>query len=158
MRCSASYYFKPLRSNIRWIALLLTVALANPCFAESQKGLQDTKCNLQPQSTILTPNSNSVTTSMQTINKDTLIALQTNGVTYWTALLSTANMVVSLSDDQGNAAMTFQQGITLNYMVTGDQYQVMLSGPILDNDTQYKITGKLIAIFTCCQKCSTIDK
>lgn len=135
--------------QVGWMALLLTIFSASPSSAEPKKGLQESKCNLQPQSTILTPNSNSATTSMQTINKDTLIALQTNDVTYWTALLSTANKTVSLSGNQGNAVVTFMEGITLNYIVTGDQYQVMLSGLIVDNDTQYNITGKLIAIFTC---------
>jgi hypothetical protein len=70
---------------------------------------------------------------------------------YWTVLLSTANILLKLGADRGNTIVTFQKGLTLRFQALGpQQYQILIDGPILDDGTQYTLTGKVIAVFERC--------
>ncbi len=64
-------------------------------------------------------------------------------------MLSTSTATLVLASNQGNAIVSFQAGLNVSMQVSGNQYQIMLSGPIFDSGTQYQITGKLLAIVTC---------
>jgi hypothetical protein len=102
------------------------------------------------QSTLLSPNSISLTSSVQSINNDHWVILQTGGVTYWTALLSNSNVDVILPNDRGNAVVTFRQGLIARLSANGSGgLQIFLSGKITDDLTEYNIVGKLIGSFQC---------
>jgi len=86
------------------------------------------------------------------INSDTQVTLQINGQSYWFALLSSANIALILGKDVGNAVVTFKKGLSLNMVMnSSSEYLVLLSGTIMDDMTEYNLTGKVIAVFHCTQ-------
>ena len=58
---------------------------------------------------------------------------------------------LDLVADRGDTIVTFQKGLTLRFQALGpQQYQILIDGPILDDGTQYTLTGKVIAVFERC--------
>ena len=126
---------------------ILAAGLTAPGMAQGVPG-----CTGMPQNMPLSPNSRSVSTASGDINSDTEISLQILGKSYWFALLSSANVHVSLGKDVGNAVVAFKQGLKLSMIMNSpSEYLILLDGSLIDDMTEYNLTGKVIAIFHCTQ-------
>jgi hypothetical protein len=102
------------------------------------------------QSTLITPNSQALVTSLQNANNQILIAFSTGGVTYWTVMLSTSVVSVALSSNRGNAIVTFQAGLKVYLVANGAAgFNIFLSGEVIDDGTTYKLTGTYLGTFKC---------
>lgn len=129
------------------VFFVLASSFAAPGWAQAASGCVGTTQNMP-----LSPNSRSSTTASGDINSDTQVTLQINGQSYWFALLSSANIALILGKDVGNAVVTFKKGLSLNMVMNSpSEYLVLLSGTIMDDMTEYNLTGKVIAVFHCTQ-------
>lgn len=134
-----------------WLAAVLLLSLGGDAPALARQLAEPAPACRAPQTMALTVNSDAVATASNDINDNTLVALRANGTAYWTVLLSTANILLQLGADRGDTIVTFQKGLTLRFQALGpQQYQILIDGPILDDGTQYTLTGKVIAVFERC--------
>ncbi len=102
-----------------------------------------------PVNTPLTPNSNALTKASGDVNNDTWVYFQVEAKsTYWTVLLSAANTRVRNAQDRGNDLVTFRKGLEVDYLAqAGGSYSIQVSGRILDDGTNYRLTGKILGTF-----------
>ena len=104
------------------------------------------------QTTALTPNSNCAASGAGDTNNTTTVQFMApgNGLVWWTAVVSAATKSASLVADTGNAVVTFKTGLTITYVAagTGGQYNVFLTGNIVDNGTNYNFTGSVVYMST----------
>lgn len=102
------------------------------------------------QTTMITPNSQTVAVSLSNPNNAIMIVFRTGNVTYWTVMLSTSVIDVVLSSNRGNAVVTFRKGLALHLTANGSVgFNVFMSGDIVDDQTKYSITGAYLGTFTC---------
>jgi hypothetical protein len=102
------------------------------------------------QTTSLTPDSQSLTTSLSNANNQIKIAFSTGGVVYWTVMLSTSAVDVALSSNRGNAVVTFQKGLNAHLTANGSAgFNIFLSGNIVDDGTTYSLVGTYLGTFLC---------
>lgn len=103
-----------------------------------------------PQTTVLTPNSDALAASLGNPNNAMTIAFRVRGVTYWTVLLSSADIDVALSNNRGNAVVTFHQGLAVHLTANGAAgFNLFASGTIVDDATSYALTGAFLGTFSC---------
>ena len=132
----------------------LTIALLSatvvPGRAADQTGPQPGKSCGEPQTTVLTPDSDAVASSIGNPNDALTIALRIRGITHWTALLSTADVDIALPADQGNAIVTFKTGLGLHLTANGAAgFNVFLTGTIIDDGVTYNLKGAFLGNFSC---------
>lgn len=109
-----------------------------------------TKSCGQPQTTVLTPNSDALVSSLGNANDALSVALRIRGITHWTGLLSTADVDVTVPADQGNAIVTFQLGLGLHLTANGAAgFNVFLTGTIFDGGVTYNLKGAYLGNFSC---------
>jgi hypothetical protein len=131
------------------IALLSATVMPGSAAADQTEPQAGKSCG-QPQTTILTPNSDALVSSVGNANDALTIALRIRGVTHWTGLLSTANVDVAVPADQGNAIVTYQVGLGLHLTANGAAgFNVFLTGGIIDNGVTYNLKGAYLGNFTC---------
>lgn len=111
----------------------------------------DTNSCGEPQTMQITPNSHTLSSSLSNPNNAIQIAFLTGEATYWTAMVSTANLTVSLANNRGNAVVTFQQGLTIASSPKGEGkgFDLFLTGTIIDDTTVYTLTGAYLGAFRC---------
>lgn len=103
-----------------------------------------------PQTTLITPNSQTLATSLENVNNQIMIGFSTAGTTYWTVMLSTSVVSVVLSSKRGNAVVTFQPGLTAYLVANGSAgMNIFLTGDVIDDGTTYSMTGTFLGTFTC---------
>jgi hypothetical protein len=118
--------------------------------ATGQTDQSGSKACGEPQTTLLTPDSDALATSLGNPNNGITIVFRTRGTAYWTTLLSSSNVNVALSNNRGNAIVTFQKGLTVYMTANGAAgFNLFLSGTIVDDGTSYAITGLFLGNFTC---------
>ena len=77
------------------------------------------------------------------------VSFQTGGVTYWTAFVSQNLTAAVLGADVGNATVTFMEGLTVSYApLSQGNFNVLLNGPIKDNNNTFIFTGLQIGSYT----------
>jgi len=134
-----------------WLAAVLLLSLGGDAPALARQQAEPRPACRAPQTMALTVNSDAIATASNDLNDNTLVALRANGIVYWTVLMSTATILLQLDADRGNTVVTFQKGLTLRFQALGpQQYQILIDGPILDDGTQYTLTGKVMAVFERC--------
>jgi|TARA_R110000751_G_scaffold35861_10_gene88076 hypothetical protein len=135
---------------MRKIVLVIFFTLTFASVADAQTTIDNQKSCGEAQTTSITPNSETVTTSQNSINNTIVVAFKTGNATYWTAMLSTAGIDVSLSDNRGNAVVTFQKGLSIHMTANGSAgFTIFLSGKITDDSTEYSLTGAVLGTFLC---------
>lgn len=103
-----------------------------------------------PQTTVLTPNSDALASSLGNPNNALTIAFRVRGVTYWTVLLSSADVDVALSNNRGNAVVTFHNGLAVHLTANGAAgFNLFANGTIVDDGTSYVLTGVFLGTFSC---------
>lgn len=104
-----------------------------------------------PQIMRITPNSQTLSSSLANPNNAIEVAFSTGNVPYWTSMVSTANVTVTLGTSRGNAVVTFQQGLTVTLSPRGGSngFDLFLSGTITDDSTIYTLTGAYLGTFAC---------
>lgn len=104
-----------------------------------------------PQPMQITPNSQTMSSSLANANNAMQISFRTADTSYWTAMVSDANTGVSLGTDRGNAVVTFQKGLTVLLSPRGgsDGFDLFLTGTIVDDSTVYTLTGAFLGHFNC---------
>lgn len=104
------------------------------------------------QTTSLTPNSNCTAVGSGDNNNTTTVQFYAppNGIAWWITAVSTAFTTAVLSEDIGNAIVTFKKGLTVRYVPSGaaGAYNVLLSGTIVDGGTVYNYSGSVIYMST----------
>jgi hypothetical protein len=126
-----------------------TAQLPDATTALAGAAAADTGCGA-PQTTLVTPDSQTVATSLNNPNNQITIVFRTGNVTYWTVMLSTSVVNVVLSSNRGNAVVTFQQGLTVHLTANGSAgFNIFLSGNIVDDGTTYSLTGTYLGTFMC---------
>lgn len=104
----------------------------------------------EPQTTVLTPDSDALAASLGNANSAITVAFRVRGVTYWTVLLSSADVDVALSNNRGNAVVTFHQGLAVRLTANGAAgFNLFASGTIVDDGASYALTGVFLGTFTC---------
>jgi hypothetical protein len=129
---------------------LLSVSVVPTWAAPDQATPEAAKSCGQPQTTVLTPNSDALVSSVGNANDALTIALRIRGITHWTALLSTANVDIASPADQGNAIVTFKTGLGLHLTANGAAgFNVFLTGTIIDDGVTYDLKGAYLGNFIC---------
>jgi hypothetical protein len=104
------------------------------------------------QTTALSPNSNCTAVGSGDSNNTTTVQFYAppNGIAWWISAVSTAFTSAVLSDDIGNAIVTFKKGLTVRYLPSGSAgaYNVLLTGTIIDGGTTYNYSGSVIYMST----------
>lgn len=98
--------------------------------------------------TQLTPNSQSVVT-MDAVTAQVSFQVLPTDTPYWSPQVSTSFTTVSLGRDVGNAVVTFKSGLKVTLSAQqGGGYVVLLNGDIVDGDSVYTQSGRLIGTYT----------
>ncbi|HEX3990773.1 MAG TPA: hypothetical protein VHX39_06345 [Acetobacteraceae bacterium] len=129
---------------------LLSASVVPAWAAPDQAAPPAAKSCGQPQTTVLTPDSDALVSSVGNANDALTIALRIRGITHWTALLSTANVDIASPADQGNAVVTFKAGLGLHLTANGAAgFNVFLTGTIIDDGVTYDLKGAYLGNFSC---------
>jgi hypothetical protein len=131
------------------IALLSITVISDPAAADPAEPPVGKSCG-QPQTTVLTPDSDALVSSVGNANDALTIALRIRGIAHWTALLSTADVDITSPADQGNAIVTFKMGLGLHLTANGAAgFNVFLTGAIIDGGVTYDLKGAYLGNFSC---------
>lgn len=144
-----------------WLAAVLCLVSAGCPARPAAKGAPQTRsaaCDAVGQTEQITPNSYSNVSVGDTGNK-AWVELKIGNEPYWKILLSNSSATLALPSDRGNGLVRFMQGLTVRYQAdAGGTVQIMLSGKIIDDGTEYPVNGKLLGKINCSQVAAAIGK